>query len=212
MLGNLKQGISLNGNNRESGYKGEIDINGKLQGTLPQFIYLKEKDEVNDVVRIGDYAFYNLLSLKEIIIPETIERIENSAFNLSGLIDVEIPNSALYINSYAFYNCPNLTNVKIAGSVKYMGEQAFAYCNNLRNIEIENGLERIGSRMFYSCNSLTSVNIPNSVNYISNQSFSSCYNLTEIKIDNTKDAISGSPWGATATNTTVTWLRENENT
>ena len=172
MLGNLKQGISLNGNNRESGYKGEIDINGKLQGTLPQFIYLKEKDEVNDVVRIGDYAFYNLSSLKEIIIPETIERIELGAFDSSGLIDVEIPNSVLYLNSYAFYNCQNLLNVKIAGSVNYIGGQAFDECRNLKNVEIENGVRIIGSLAFRKCYNLTSVYIPNSVDVVYSNIFS----------------------------------------
>ena len=84
-------------------------------------------------------AFYGMNMLKEIVLPETITYIGDSAFdNCDGLTDIKIPDSVTSIGDYSFSDCDGLTDIKIPDSVTSMGSRAFEYCNNLKKITILN--------------------------------------------------------------------------
>lgn len=77
----------------------------------------------------------------EIIIPATYEGktvtgIEANAFSNGAMTSVAIPDSVTYINSSAFYACPNLTSVTIGSGVTQIGELAFADCDSLTDISV----------------------------------------------------------------------------
>ena len=77
----------------------------------------------------------------EIIIPATYEGkavtgIDENALSYKTMTSVVIPDSVTYINSSAFYACPNLTSVTIGSGVTQIGELAFADCDSLTDISV----------------------------------------------------------------------------
>lgn len=61
------------------------------------------------VTQILDYAFDSAKNLKEIQLPNTIEKIQDHAFNnCSALEKIDIPSSVNFIGTYAFYGVKNV--------------------------------------------------------------------------------------------------------
>ncbi len=89
------------------------------------------------VTSIGDYAFYDLNSLKEINIPSVVTDIGNGAFeDCRAVTKLVISNGVKTIGAMAFYNINfngggNRTFVEIPESVDNIGEDAFAGCTEL---------------------------------------------------------------------------------
>ena len=73
---------------------------------------------------------------------------------------IDLPNSIVYIQSYAFNGCSNLREINIPSSVTYIGERAFTECKSLTSIELPENLTYIDSGLFLNCSSLQSVIIP----------------------------------------------------
>ena len=117
-----------------------------------------------------------------VTIPNSVIFIESYAFfDCSGLTSVTIPNSVTSIGSYAFSYCSGLTSVTIPNSVTYIGYNAFRNCSGLTSVTIPNSVISIGNYAFYGCSGLTSVSIPNSVTFIGAWAFYACSGLTSIK-------------------------------
>ena len=126
----------------------------------------------NSVTNIGDEAFHGCESLKSINIPNSVTNIGNEAFSYcDSLTSIKIPNSVTNIGNYAFCGCHSLTNINIPDSVTNIGNEAFSYCDSLTSIKIPNSVTNIGNGAFSYCDSLTSINIPNSVTNIGNDAF-----------------------------------------
>ena len=68
--------------------------------------------------------FYNWFNLNEIIIPTTIERIED-CFQSMHLKIVKIPNSVTYINHFTLYNLALLERLEISKEWELEGNQMF---------------------------------------------------------------------------------------
>ena len=112
---------------------------------------------------------------KYTIIPNNVVSIGESAFyNWSGLTSLEIPNSVTTIEDAAFYGCSGLTSLDIPNSVTFIGNSAFYGCSGLTTLEIPNSVTSIESRTFNNCSGLTSLEIPNSVTFIGNSAFYGC--------------------------------------
>lgn len=81
------------------------------------------------VVTIGANAFNDdSYRFGKIIIPEGVLGIEAKAFNyLTSSFEVALPESLLYIDDDAFYECSGLTKIDIPNNIKlcYVGEQNF---------------------------------------------------------------------------------------
>jgi hypothetical protein len=130
-----------------AGASGNVSIPDKING-LP-------------VTRIGDYAFYDCISLTSITLP-------NSITNIGG---------------WAFDGCTNLTRATIPASLTTIGEFAFCYCISLTSITIPNSVTSIGCGAFIECYSLTNVTIGNGVASIEDGAFGGCRTLTAIAVD-----------------------------
>ena len=147
---------------------------GKLKGEY----HIREGVKV-----IGDNAFYNLNSLTNINIPDSVTNIGNLAFSIcSSLTNINIPDSVTNIGDEAFHGCESLKSINIPNSVTNIGNYAFCGCDSLTSIKIPNSVTNIGNGAFSYCDSLTSINIPNSVTNIGNDAFSWCKSLTKIII------------------------------
>ncbi len=112
------------------------------------------------VVSIGQYAFKSCTSLTNIILPESITRIER----------------------FAFQGCSSLTDITIPNSVESIGEAAFGYCTSLRTVTLpsNNKFKYINVRLFNGCNQLRSIEIPGAVASIGHEAFKSCSNLASV--------------------------------
>lgn len=69
-------------------------------------------NSINEYTRIiGDYAFADIVNLKEIEIPEGVEEIGSHAFSCSGLRKAVLPKSLKILGEYVFSQCDYLSKV-----------------------------------------------------------------------------------------------------
>ena len=151
-----------------------VRLDSKLQ-KIGNYAFSYSSDYLDDNVDFYDLeGDYN--EILEIIIPNSVTTIGDSAFCGNNLTSVDLGNGVQTIGDYAFsYN--NLTSVSIPSSVKYLS--GFDG-NNLTEINIPEGVTTIGNDAFYE-NNLTSVTIPESVTTIGNDAFP-YNNLTRVDL------------------------------
>ena len=133
---------------------------------------------------VGDYAFYNCVSLSSIEFQNGLIAIGNHAFDgCRGLSSVKMPTDPKLqnIGAYAFKNCKNLTGLYIPHSVNLLCDGVFYGCEALRysdltgdmsnvygvkeaatvaNIGSGSALANIGYHVFYGCSNLEEVIFP----------------------------------------------------
>ena len=82
---------------------------------------------------------YNGMS-KQIDIPEKISgqevvEIGEKAFSNNLIIEcIQLPDSIISINNFAFFGCRNLRKVKFGLGIRKIGDNAFAECESLQDI------------------------------------------------------------------------------
>lgn len=114
-----------------------------------------------------------------LIIPDSVEYIDESAFMNSGFDKIIINGTNLEIDSWAFSKS-KFTELEIDGGVKSIGINTFAENYNLNKLTIENGVERIDTRAFSYCYNLKKIEIPESVNYLGKEAFYPCNGVDTI--------------------------------
>lgn len=142
-------------------------------------------------------TFRDCINLTSVIIPNSVETIDNNAFvDCSGLESIYFPNSVTTIGHAAFANCSSLTSITIPYSVTGIGYQAFAYCSGLTNIVVDPDNSKFDSRE--NCNAIVDTDgfytylrvgckntyIHNSITCIGDVAFMGCIDLTSITIPN----------------------------
>lgn len=114
----------------------------------------------------------------DIVIPEGVTHIGESAFLLKKIKNVTFPSSLVSIESRAFSN-NNLTSVIFPEGLESIGDSVF-YKNNLTSVVFPNSLRAIGATAFF-LNKLTSVTFPENMERIGQNSFRE-NNLTSVTI------------------------------
>lgn len=119
---------------------------------------------VVNVKIIPEYAFKNCTKLKEAELNE-VNCIGNNAFiNCKSLKNVKNSSSVETIEKYAFSDCSSLKGSDFSG-VKNIQEGAFYGCKSLSKIDLSS-IETIGAFSFSGCTSLQNVTLPKkSVNF-----------------------------------------------
>ena len=163
-----------------------------------QRVNLKEVESVVDGVYAIPYsAFIGKTTLLKCVLPDKLERIEESAFSSTSLTGaVLLPEGLKYV---AGFNGTKITRVQFPSTLEEIGEAAFQYCSSLMteislpesvrvigslafccsaikgNLSLPHNLETIGGTAFGSCSGLTgSLVIPDKVEIISSHAFESC--------------------------------------
>ena len=148
----------------------------------------------NTVTRIGDYAFYNLVTNEMVLtIPSSVTTIGAYAFNsCKGITKVEFnANSQLTtIGNDAFMHCSNLSEIVLPDTVETIGEWAFA-STSIRNINIPAKVKSLEYATFYNCAQLTNVTFAENAQLtkIGNSVFGRCSKLVSLQILNTVNYI-----------------------
>lgn len=135
----------------------------------------------DSVVRIDGEAFYNCSTLETVNFSNNLKRIETKAFYACSYIqELNLPESLEYIGSYAFAGV-SVTQLTIPDSVKTIDDYAFYDCS-LRNIDLGNSVEKIGDYAFAKNSILSSVVIPESLKIIEANAFQDCQSISKIYI------------------------------
>ena len=124
----------------------------------------------DNLITLGTYAFSDCYSLKDIVFPNTLETIEQQAFEACGIESIIIPNSVTSIGNQAFRSCHALRNVILSENLQIIPEYLFTYCNCLTSIVIPDKVTEINNYAFMDTG-LQKLTIGKNVNYIGESVF-----------------------------------------
>ena len=133
------------------------------------------------ITKLGQYAFYGISGLTNVIISDDVTSIGSHAFDDCWLFSLTIGNGVKDIGSYAF-NENSLRTVSIPDGVTTIGNWAFARNRSLEDVTIGTNVTQIGQCSFLYCTALTNVTIPTSVTQIGEGAFQYCKSLADATI------------------------------
>ena len=146
----------------DGSYLTEYMIPDSIENVLPYAFcgsHITKLTLSSEMLAIDGFAFAYMAELKEVIIPDSVQKIDYSAF----------------------MNCSKLETVDVGENVHQIQDMAFWGCTSLKEIILHDGLESIGDVAFANT-AITSIVIPQSVTFLGNAVFSDCKYLTLIEI------------------------------
>lgn len=166
----------------------------------------------------GNNAFASCRSLKAIVIPNGISRIEDSMANSCYLINIlSIPNTLKDISGFSItgshlkhialpegmssigqysFRGSSLRDIIIPDSVTTIEDYSFYDCKELENFKLPDNLTNIGSNLFYNCSRLKEIKLPKTVTSIGSKAFQGCYSLKKITIPDSVTNIGSSAFSS----------------
>lgn len=139
------------------------------------FIFPKDKIKI-----IKTMSFYNLLSLKNITIPNSVQLIEKEAFaNCHQLEKLVFEEGITTIWNSSFPAAERLKELVLPSTIISIEDMALMNIG-LTELTIPTSVTSIGTYAFASSINLTTITIPASVNTMGNSVFEGCYNLNTV--------------------------------
>ncbi len=160
---------------------------------------------------IGRYCFYPKAisyqwDLKEVVLPQSIKRIEDHAFcSNQNLYKINIPDSIEFIGPYAFEGCRSLENITLPQTCEKLEKGTLCDCLSLRSliippsvrkfeellcagigvkdIYIPEGVTELDDSCFFCCKDLESIYLPSTLTTIKPYAFRECDKLKKIIIN-----------------------------
>lgn len=167
----------------------------------PTSIEIPETVEGCRVVELRDNAFYECSSLKQISLPDTVEKIGHHCFyGCSSLESIVIPNSVTELGMGSFCGCSSLSSAIIPESLDRLPESCFRSCTDLRTITIPDSVSEIGDFCFSGCTSLSAVSLGESTKLIGDCAFYMCSSMKSIYIPGSVESMGLCSVGYTPTN------------
>ena len=111
---------------------------------------LKSVTVTKPVVKVPDFAFYTMVSIEEVNLPEGLEEYGAYSFCFTGLKELSVPEGVKVIGDMAFSQCIFLTSVTFPSTLTKAGEGCFALDLSLAEITFSEGITEIGDMMFYA--------------------------------------------------------------
>ena len=160
---------------------GTLTIAG--EGKMPDYMsslelrppWFSGRDDIKSVVvgeaveSIGAYAFSNCENLERISLPDSLERIGECAFYISGLEAIAIPKGVRTIENAAFQECEALKEIRVAeddpsfsdreGILFNKDQTALLYCPKGKGNEVRlpASLKRVARCALIDCTGLTEI-------------------------------------------------------
>ena len=157
------------------------------------------------VVEIADDAFARTAGLTNVLVPSSVTRIGNWAFDRSGLAQITLPDSVSSLGTGAFSGCTRLQYailgdgllrieprtfersgllaIQLPPSVSEIADWAFFNCPRLVGVTLAPATRHIGHRAFQGCSALPRMVLPASVRVLGEEAFSDCPALAEVVCD-----------------------------
>lgn len=124
----------------------------------------------HDEVPVGSFR---MLDFKTLTVPEGVDTIGQRAFFASALQQINLPESLLCIEAFAF-----------------------AECTELQTIRIPDGVASLHNGVFYGCTHLEEIYLPNELTFIASDTFNDCISLKRLFYPATTDLFTGIPKSA----------------
>ena len=168
-------------------YSKNLYINGELI----------ENAVIENAEAIGNYAFINCESLKNVYISDGVKTIGRSAFeHCSNLESIDLPNTITHSYTDAFLGCSNLKKTNYRGTVDEWAHIIFNietsnpvnYSHNLylNDVLLENAVikeaTRVGDYAFINCDSIKTLVVGGNVEKINGSAFRGCDGLISVDI------------------------------
>lgn len=132
---------------------------------------------------IGSGAFKDRASITKIVLPSSVTKIKNNAFEGCSLLnDIHLSTSIVFLGEAAFKDCIGLGEIAIAANISELPNQLLLNCKTLQNVYLHDNITSIGMEAFRGCHMLTSITIPTSTNVIREGTFQGCTNLTTVNL------------------------------
>ena len=100
---------------------------------------------------IADYLFCDHTELVSVKLPSTLRSIGASAFEGSGIREIDVPRGVTHIGEDAFYDCASLESVALPASLTEIADNLFAGCSALDGVKVPEKVTRIGQEAFSGC-------------------------------------------------------------
>lgn len=176
------------GNNENTGpfttilnENGTVIISGLADKSIINngLLEIPEKIDGIPVTEIGNAAFYSVIEIEEVSIPESVTTIHSNAFEgCTSLKSITIPTGVTKIDNYTFQGCTSLESIDLSGTnVLSIGDFAFYKCQSLVSLSLPEGLVSIGNHTFAKCLSLSSFIAPATLETIDKYAFLGCEGL-----------------------------------
>lgn len=121
--------------------------------TIPDFAFEGSSVAIvnmhNRVTSIGKYCFAYCDNIESLCLPESISSISVGQYSYSGLNQIIIPEYITTINDSAFLGCGLATDIRIPQTVTYIGGSAFASCGHINTYVMDNPALVIKGQAFY---------------------------------------------------------------
>jgi hypothetical protein len=140
------------------------------------------------VIQIGDGAFDEATSLREVIFEEgsRLEVIRNHAFCYTeSLTTIRIPASVTHFGDGVFQNARNLREVIIeeGSRLQYIGDNVFREATALETFRIPAGVTQLGYGVFCDATSLQTIHIPRLIRVLNIRVLSKTPSLREVTFE-----------------------------
>ncbi len=124
-----------------SGYFGQIfgaDSYTNSYSANNYYIPISLKEVIiTDTTRLGEFAFYNVSLVEELLLPEMLTTIETYALaGMTSITTIELPEGLTTIGSNAFRNMNNIESLVIPNTVVSIGLNAFDFMSKLKSLTI----------------------------------------------------------------------------
>ena len=174
--------------------------------TMPWY---NESEEIKTVIiedgvtSIGVCAFYDLVNLENITLPDSITSIGSHAFSGTPVYSNGKKNSVYYIDNWLIKCDETAENVELRDDTVGLAEYAFCLWENLADITLPDSLVYIDDYAFSGCTGLESITIPDSVKVIGSNAFHGCNKIKEIIIPATVETIEEKAFGYSSSDTLI---------
>ena len=129
------------------------------------------------VICIKKQAFNGNETMEEVVLPDSIQKIENAFGSCSNLKKINLPKSLVELGLTAFRGCEKLQRTEIPASLKKVGEETFSKCPAFAD---ENGFVIVCKVLYGYYGNAETVVVPDNVEMISHFAFAENSTLKEI--------------------------------
>ncbi len=106
------------------------------------------------IVHINENAFENKTQLRMVVFGSRLRSIGDCAFRNTGLEQLELPKSCMYIGRNSFENCFNMVRANLI-EVEHISKGAFRNCSKLKKVVLGYKCAVIEDNAFDGCENLT---------------------------------------------------------
>ena len=154
--------------------------------TNPWLVPVQRIKMNNNATSIESYMFYNLYTVEQIDIPETVNSI----------------------GDYAFHGCKMLRTLDLShcNRITSIPTQCFRYNHSLKHIKLPPNITTIGQYAFADCCSIQYISIPDTVKTISTYAFQGTSGLKVIDYGNTRTTVPPIPSNVLTNNNQLQYI------